>query len=146
MHSNPLKYVDPTGHNAVANADEKINLLNDEKVYEGSGSPVTVNYNGVQSPVYRGGSNFTASNSEVRFDSSGNVKSTRGVSVNVNPNADAITQHGGAYQVQSMPKELNLVQVGKDAGHYEIVPANPMPMSTYQSYLNSIVTEQYKGD
>ena len=36
VHSNPLKYVDPTGHNAQANADEKTNLLNDEKVYEGS--------------------------------------------------------------------------------------------------------------
>ena len=88
----------------------------DEKIlYEGGGSPVTVNYNGVQSPVYRGGNTFIASDSEVRFDSSGNVKTTRGVSVNVNPNADTIVQHGGAYQVQSMPNELSLVQSGKDA-------------------------------
>ena len=146
VHSNPLKYVDPTGHATQANADGDTNLLNDEKVYDGGSSSVTVNYNGVQSPVYRGGNTFTASNSEVRFDSAGNVKATRGVSVNVNPNAEAITQHGGAYQVQSMPNELSLVQVGKDAGHYEIVPTYPMPMSTYQNYLNEIETEAYKGD
>ena len=38
VHSNPLKYVDPTGHTAQANADEKTNLLNDEKVYDGGGN------------------------------------------------------------------------------------------------------------
>ena len=35
VHSNPLKYVDPTGHATQANADGDTNLLNDEKVYDG---------------------------------------------------------------------------------------------------------------
>ena len=36
VHSNPLKYVDPTGHNAEATPEDETNLLNEEKVYEGS--------------------------------------------------------------------------------------------------------------
>ena len=44
VHSNPLKYVDPTGRTAQANADEKTNLLNDEKVYEGSKVSEVTNY------------------------------------------------------------------------------------------------------
>jgi len=35
VHSNPLKYVDPTGHNSQATPDDDTNLLDEEKVYEG---------------------------------------------------------------------------------------------------------------
>ena len=37
VHSNPLKYVDPTGHYAEATPDDDTNFLDDEKVYEGGG-------------------------------------------------------------------------------------------------------------
>ena len=147
VHSNPLKYVDPTGHIAEACEDDGTHLddRQDRGMDGGVSSPVLVNYNGTQTPVYRGGSSFTATNSDVRFDSMGNVKTTRGISVNVNPTANTIIQHGGAYQVQSMPNDLKLVQTGKDGGHYEIVPTNPMSMSTYQSNLNEIVAIPYGG-
>ena len=41
VHSNPLKYVDPTGHATEANADGDTNLLNDEKVHDGSNAVKT---------------------------------------------------------------------------------------------------------
>ena len=49
VHSNPLKYVDPTGHDAVATPDDDTNLLDEKILYEGGGSS-----NVVETPVFKG--------------------------------------------------------------------------------------------
>ena len=106
-HSNPLKYVDPTGHYDEDCFSEDGTLVDDHQERSMNGGPnsgygkipapttqgttskpVTVNYKGTQSTVYRGGDSFEAKLREVRIDAkTGNVKTTRGVSVNVNPQA-----------------------------------------------------------
>ena len=60
---------------------------------------VTVNYNGVQSPVYR---------------------------------------------VETIPAGVSILQRGSLSEHYEIIPAYPMTLNQYQTYLNQItVTGPY---
>ena len=102
----------------------------------GNSNPVTVYYNGVQSPVYRGGNSFNARNCDIKIDSStGNLTTDAGVSVNTS--AAAVSKYGGAYRIETMPSGLNIIQTGR-SGHYEIVPASPMSRDVYQSYLDEI--------
>ena len=70
VHSNPLKYVDPTGHDAVATPDDDTNLLDEKILYEGGGNISNVpqqaytmaqqiNANGgVQVSGYKGGGTY----------------------------------------------------------------------------------------
>ena len=143
-------------------ADEDLNnpadtdFVNDEMCIYGAGgsgggspklgsrasNPVTVNYNGASSYVYRGGSSFTVTSKDIRINSAtGNVKTTHGVSLNVNPSS--LTGLGGAYRIESIPVGVNIIQRGKPE-HYEIVPAYEMPLNTYQGLLNRVrVTGPY---
>lgn len=103
---------------------------------EGSETP-TVDYKGEERSVYRGGDDFTVKSNEVKINpETGNVKTSHGVSLDVNP--DTVSKFGGAYKIESLPEELKIIQRGGRAEHFEIVPAYEMPLETFQDLLNQI--------
>ena len=104
---------------------------------------VTVNYNGTQSSVYRGGNSFTASSKDIRINpATGLLKTSHGISLNVNPSS--LSGFGGAYRIETMPMGVDIIQRGMSPEHYEIVPTYPMTFNRYQNLLNQIsVTGPY---
>lgn len=95
------------------------------------------NRNNQQVSVYRGGNDFTVSQSDIRIDyDTGLVKTTHGVSLNIDPNAVP----GQAYKIESIPDGLQIIQRGNNPMHFEIVPSTPMSLSQFQNLLNQIVT------
>jgi hypothetical protein len=89
---------------------------------------------------YRGGNSLTPKRRELRFDPvTGDVLPERGVSVSGSPaNLD---RFGGAHRVRNQPPELQIVQVGRDPNHYEIVPTRAMPYAEYVEALGKIQLE-----
>ncbi|NLW46989.1 MAG: hypothetical protein GXY86_06600 [Firmicutes bacterium] len=97
----------------------------------------TVIYKGTETRIYRGGSSFEVKAGEIRINKeTGLMKTTHGVSLNVDPNA--VSKYGGAYRIEYLPKGLKIVQRGVNPGHFEIVPAYEMHVQQYQSLLNQI--------
>lgn len=97
-----------------------------------------MNYNGESSSVYRGGNDFNIKPNEVKINSAtGNVKTSHGVSVDVN--SSTVSKFGGAYRIDSLPEGLKIIQRGMRPEHFEIVPAYEMPLDTFQGLLNQIV-------
>jgi len=88
------------------------------------------------------GSSFEPRSSEYKVDANGNVKPTRGVSVNTD--AAKVERFGGAHEIKFMPPELQAIQHGGDAGHFEIVPRQPMTVPRYIELLRKIVVEAVK--
>jgi hypothetical protein len=87
--------------------------------------------------VYRGGSSLQARPGvDVKVDSSGMVQPGRGISVNADPSG--LEKFGGARQVESIPPELEIVQRGKNANHFEIAPKQPMTLQRFQELLNQV--------
>ena len=87
---------------------------------------------------YRGGTSLVARPKEVRFHRrTGLVLARRGISVSSRP--DGLERFGGAYRVTNLPAELQIIQVGVNPHHYEIIPVQPMPFDEYQRLLNQIV-------
>ena len=64
------------------------------------------------------------------------MKTTHGVSINVDPNNDS--KFGGAYKIESIPEGLKIVQRGTKLEHFEIVPEYEMPLEEFQNLLNQI--------
>lgn len=96
-----------------------------------------VDYSGGESPVYRGGNDFTVKSNEVKINpQTGNVKTSHGVSLDVNP--ETVSKFGGAYRIETIPEGLNIIQRGSRAEHFEIVPAYEMPLEEFQELLNQI--------
>ena len=60
----------------------------------------------------------------------------RGVSVNAD--SAAVEKFGGAYKVESVPEELEIIQRGGNPNHYEIAPRQPMTMEHYQELLSQV--------
>src|SRR5205807_4499243 len=79
--------------------------------------------------LYRGGSSFDPKMGEYKVDAEGNVKPTRGVSVNTDP--AKVERFGGANEIKLLPPELQAIQHGGDAGHFEIVPRQPMSVPRF---------------
>lgn len=105
---------------------------------EGDSDSPKVNYKGEESSVYRGEDDFTVKSNEVKINpETGNVKTSHGVSLDVNP--DTVSKFGGAYKIESLPEGLKIIQRGMRAEHFEIVPAYEMPLETFQELLNQIV-------
>ena len=97
-----------------------------------------VNYNGKETAVYRGGSDFTVKQGEVRINpETGNVRTTHGISVNADP--EAVSRFGGSYRIEYLPEELKIIQRGNNTAHFEIVPSHEMPLEEFQELLNQIV-------
>ncbi len=92
----------------------------------------------VSKPLYRGGE-LRARPQDVKIDpQTGLVRPTHGVSLS--ESASAVEKFGGARQVTSVPKELQIIQRGKP-GHYEIVPRQPMTFERYQELLKQVTLE-----
>jgi len=77
--------------------------------------------------VYRGGNSLKCQSHDVKVDKeTGNLKTTHGISVDADP--AAVVKFGGAYLVTPIPIELDVIQRGKRATHFEIVPTSPISM------------------
>ena len=47
-------------------------------------------------------------------------------------------QFGGAYKVESIPRELDIIQRGKDLDHFEIVPREAMTLERFKELLQQV--------
>lgn len=93
-------------------------------------------------PVFRGGSSLVFQPHEVRIDKrTGLIKTTHGVSVDAD--AKRVASFGGAYKVQALPEGLTIIQRGRRAEHYEIVPAAPVTLGRYQELLDEVELELF---
>ena len=90
----------------------------------------------VEGDFYRGGSDFTATGSDVRIGKDGLLKTTHGISIN--KSAAAISRFGVPHKITSIPNGLDIIQRGVNPMHYEIVPAFEMSMSQYHQLLSLI--------
>lgn len=81
---------------------------------------------------YRGGNNMEPRPNEYRIRD-GLVQTTHGISLHTDPSA--VERFGGAYAVMSYPSTLQIIQRGKDRQHFEMVPAEPMPLDDYRAAL-----------
>lgn len=61
-----------------------------------------------------------------------------GVSLDVDPNS--LSKFGGAYQIESVPEGLKIIQRGGRSEHFEIVPSYEMSVDKFQNLLNQIKT------
>ncbi|WP_328388640.1 hypothetical protein [Nocardia sp. NBC_00416] len=84
---------------------------------------------------YRGGPSLEPRPNEVKIRD-GLVQTTHGVSVH--RNAAKVERFGGAYAIMSIPESLKVIQRGNDQAHFEIVPAQPMPMDAYATALQQV--------
>ena len=127
--NNPVTYYDPSGHNDKQNCG---------CTKDGGSEAPTVDYKGEERPVYRGGNDFTVKSNEVKLNpKTGNVKTTHGVSLDVNPGT--VSKFGGAYKIESLPEDLQIIQRGVRPEHFEIVPKYEMPLEIFQGLLNQVV-------
>ena len=53
-------------------------------------------------------------------------------------NANTISKFGGAYRIESIPPEIEIIQRGTRMEHYEIVPKYEMSIEEFQMYLDQI--------
>jgi hypothetical protein len=88
--------------------------------------------------IYRGGVSLQArAGVDIQIDkATGLVKLTHGLSLDVD--AAAMQRFGGAFQVESIPPELRIVQRGSRPGHFEIVPRQAMTPERFQELANQI--------
>jgi hypothetical protein len=86
---------------------------------------------------YRGGNSLRPRRIDLRFDRvTGLVLPKRGVSVYSRP--DGLDRFGGAYRVDNIPPELQVVRTGNDPTHFEIIPVRAMPLGDYEAALATI--------
>ncbi|MGL6196936.1 MAG: polymorphic toxin-type HINT domain-containing protein [Thermoguttaceae bacterium] len=94
-----------------------------------------------KTPVFRGGESL---NPRVGIDitvKNGIVKPGKGVSVNLSD--DGLEKFGGAFRVTSIPKELEIIQQGKNLLHYEIVAKEAMSLERYIELLGQVVLKPW---
>jgi hypothetical protein len=96
-------------------------------------------------PLFRGGSTLIPRlGIDVLLDkNTGLLRTDRGVSVF--DEATRVERFGGAYQVESIPTGLMVQQRGRDLGHYEIIPAEPMTFERYAALLQQVVLRPVSG-
>lgn len=98
---------------------------------------VKVSFGGRNVNIYRGENGelqlFQLKAGEYKYTD----QTVRGLSVHVD--APKLTNaRGSAYRITDMPKELKIVQQGKDPGHFEIVPRSKITSEEFQQKLNQI--------
>ena len=95
--------------------------------------------------IYRGGNSLNARvGVDIQIDkATGLVKPTHGLSLDVD--AAAMEKFGGAFQVESIPAELKIIQRGGRMGHFEIVPREAMTPEGFQEFANQIVLKPAGG-
>lgn len=75
--------------------------------------------------------------------SNGLLRTDRGISLFDDP--VKVERFGGAYQIESTPQSLNIHQRGRDPGHYELTPAEPMTFERYIELLDYVVLRPFQG-
>jgi hypothetical protein len=91
-----------------------------------------------QTPIFRGGNDLTPKPGEVKVKG-GLVQPIRGVSLHADPTR--LQRFGGAYRVKSIPPELEIVQQGRDPGHFELRPTAPMTPERFNELLKQVELE-----
>ena len=139
--NNPVCRKDIPGTTSVEIFDNEFDPTDDDNKFggghTGGSNSYKVSYNGWRSSIYRGGNDFTVKSNEVKMNpQTGNVKTSHGISLDVNP--EALSKFGGAYRIETIPEGLNIIQRGSRAEHFEIVPAYEMPLVKFQGLLNHI--------
>jgi len=89
--------------------------------------------------LFRGGSDLAPRlGTDVLADrTTGWLRTDRGISLFDDP--ARVTRFGGAYEVESVPDGLKVQQRGRDPGHYELMPAEPMTFERYVELLEQVV-------
>ena len=88
--------------------------------------------------VFRGGNSLIAREIDVAIDKvTGLVLPKRGVSLDTI--ADNMKKFGGAFQVKSIPDQLQIIQRGARPSHFEIVPKAPMRLDVFNDLLKKVV-------
>lgn len=100
---------------------------------------------GEPKPLFRGGSTLIPRlGIDVLIDkTTGLLRTDRGISVF--DEAARVERFGGAYQVESIPTGLTVQQRGRDLGHYEILPAEPMTFERYAALLQQVILHPVGG-
>ncbi len=75
--------------------------------------------------------------------STGLLRTDRGISLFDDP--AKVERFGAAYRVESFPEGLKMQQRGRDPGHYELMPAEPMTFERYVSLLKQVVLRPVQG-
>ena len=92
--------------------------------------------------IFRGGSSLVVRTIDVKVQG-GCVQPARGVSLQIDP--AGLDKFGGAYRIESVPSELRVIQRGKNLGHFEIVPREPMPIKRFQELLDQVKLVPHEG-
>jgi hypothetical protein len=71
------------------------------------------------------------------------LRTDRGVSLFDDPAKAA--RFGAVYRVESLPNGLKVQQRGRDPGHYELMPAEPMTFERYVELLTQVVLRPLQG-
>ena len=89
--------------------------------------------------VFRGGADLTPRlGIDVLLEhNTGLLRTDRGISLFDDP-AKA-ERFGTVYVVESLPEGLKMQQRGRDPGHYELMPAEPMTFERYVELLTHVV-------
>lgn len=99
-------------------------------------------------PLFRGGADLAPRRGiDVLVDhGSGMLRTDRGISLF--DNRAKVEQFGGAYEIESIPDGLKIQQRGRDPGHYELMPAEPMTFERYVDLvdlLSEVVIRPHQG-
>lgn len=89
--------------------------------------------------LFGGGSDLTPRlGIDVLIDrNAGLLRTDRGISLFDEP--AKVERFGGAYKVEFIPEGLKVQQRGRDPGHYELMPAEPMTLKRYVELLKQVV-------
>jgi hypothetical protein len=96
-----------------------------------------------KTPVYRGdGTKVARPNVDIKVDKKTGlvIPEKSGLSVHVDQQK-LLGRFGSAPRVKSIPDELQIIQQGKDPGHYGITPKQPMTPERFQELLNQVEFE-----
>ena len=93
--------------------------------------------------VYRGdGTKVARPNVDIKVDKKSGmvIPEKSGLSVHVDQQK-LLRRFASAPRVKSIPDELQIIQQGKDPGHYGITPKRPMPPEQFQDLLDQVEFE-----
>jgi hypothetical protein len=96
-----------------------------------------------KTPVYRGdGTKVARPNVDIKVDKKTGlvIPEKSGLSVHVDQQK-LLGRFGSAPRVKSIPDELQIVQQGKDPGHYGITSRQPMAPEQFQELLDQVEFE-----
>ena len=96
--------------------------------------------------LFRGGADLTPRRGiDVLIDrDTGLLRTDRGISLFADP--ATVERFGEAYTVESIPAGLKMQQRGRDPGHYELMPAEPISVERYVELLQQVVLRPIRGE